>query len=285
VQRVRDGRPLLAFFGHHKCASSWITDIVAAVCAELGLRQVVVHADRDFGHDLQAFVDAQRADWLIYSNADWSRVQGLRSFRGFHVVRDPRDISVSAYYSHLYSHGVDAGWPELADYREQLKRLPKDEGLLAEIVRLRAEVESMRTWDYGDARILELKMEDLTADPYPYFLRIFEFLGLVDDRRLTLARRALYAPHKAMRVLGKLTGLPFPSLFARLPAERVLGIVWENDFRKKAGGRRQGEEDTRSHYRKGVAGDWKNHFKAEHRAYFERHYRDALEKLGYERAP
>jgi hypothetical protein len=34
-----------------------------------------------------------------------------------------------------------------------------------------------------------------------------------------------------------------------------------------------------------VAGDWKNHFKAEHRAYFERHYRDALEKLGYERAP
>ncbi|MDZ7673816.1 MAG: sulfotransferase domain-containing protein [Acidimicrobiales bacterium] len=38
-----------------------------------------------------------------------------------------------------------------------------------------------------------------------------------------------------------------------------------------------GEEDVTSHLRKGVAGDWVNHFDAEHIEYFKAHYGDLLQ--------
>ena len=68
----------------------------------------------------------------------------------------------------------------------------------------------------------------------------------------------------------------------RLPVERLLGIVWENDFATKANGRAPGREDPRSHYRKGTAGDWRNHFTERHVSYFKEHFGDLLVTLGYE---
>ena len=44
----------------------------------------------------------------------------------------------------------------------------------------------------------------------------------------------------------------------------------------------RGIEDACSHYRKGVAGDWANHFKPQHKEYFKKNYNDVLLKLGYE---
>ena len=59
----------------------------------------------------------------------------------------------------------------------------------------------------------------------------------------------------------------------------------DNRFSNYAGGRKEGEENVSSHYRKGVAGDWKNHFKPEHVERFKELYGELLLKLGYEQAP
>ena len=53
-------------------------------------------------------------------------------------------------------------------------------------------------------------------------------------------------------------------------------------FKKLAGGRKKGEENIKSHYRKGVHGDWKNHLNDDHVAFFKEHYNELLIKLGYE---
>ena len=79
--------------------------------------------------------------------------------------------------------------------------------------------------------------------------------------------------------------MSFPVGPQKLPAERMLGIVWERDFKRLSGGRKVGQQDVKSHYRKGVPGDWKNHFKPEHVAHFKRHYNDLLLKYGYETNP
>ena len=62
----------------------------------------------------------------------------------------------------------------------------------------------------------------------------------------------------------------------------LLGYVFQNRYAKKAEGRKQGEEDVKSHYRKGVAGDWVNYFDEKHRRAFKEKYNDLLIKLGYE---
>jgi hypothetical protein len=278
-------RPLVAFFGHHRCGTTWLHGILADVCRELRLRHAYLHDADAFGHDLGAFIARRRLDAISYVNADPRALAGLGPHRAFHVVRDPRDVVVSCYFAHRYSHAVDARWPELRQHRALLERLPKDEGLLHELETLAWEFGCMRAWRYDDPDVLELRFEDLAAAPYEHLLRVFRFLGLADDGRLTIARRAALTLAKGLRTLEALAGgaLRVPVGPSRLPVERLLGIVWEHDFAHLSGGRAPGEEDPRSHYRKGVAGDWRNHFTAEHVARFTARYPRLLADLGYER--
>lgn len=64
-------------------------------------------------------------------------------------------------------------------------------------------------------------------------------------------------------------------------AERVEAAV-ERFSMKAQTGRKPGEEDARHHVRKGIAGDWKNHFTRECAEIFNHHAGDALVALGYE---
>jgi hypothetical protein len=279
-------RPLAVYFGHHKSASSWIEMIAKEVCRELRLRVAVVYDADKLDTDLGTFVRARRADFLAYSNANGAFVKQLPDFRGFHVVRDPRDMCVSAYFSHRNSHPTER-WPELAEHRKRLQEVPQDEGLFLEMEFSRRYFEDMRDWDADDPRILELKMEDVTADPYAHALRIFTFLGLADDEEFTAGKRAAYFFAKIARRVEHWGGYRFtlPVGPRLLPAERLLGIVWERDFRRLSGGRKQGDEDEKSHYRRGTPGDWRNHFKPEHVTRFKEQYNDVLLKYTYESDP
>ena len=54
-------------------------------------------------------------------------------------------------------------------------------------------------------------------------------------------------------------------------------------FEKLSGGRKSGEEDTESFYRKGIIGDWKNTFKPEDNEYFYQHAGELMNNLGYKK--
>ncbi|HYZ05733.1 MAG TPA: sulfotransferase domain-containing protein, partial [Rubrobacter sp.] len=53
-------------------------------------------------------------------------------------------------------------------------------------------------------------------------------------------------------------------------------------FEQLSGGRTQGEEASSSFYRKGIAGDWKNHFTEKDRRVFKEEAGELLIQLGYE---
>jgi Sulfotransferase domain len=59
-------------------------------------------------------------------------------------------------------------------------------------------------------------------------------------------------------------------------------IAEEFSFERQAG-RRPGEEDKRSFRRRGMVGDWRNHFNHEARELFDRYAGSELILLGYER--
>ncbi len=69
----------------------------------------------------------------------------------------------------------------------------------------------------------------------------------------------------------------------KIPYWKALNIIHNNRFSKLSKGRELSEEDKKSHYRKGVIGDWKNHFKESHKIFFKEKYGDLLIKLGYEK--
>ncbi len=62
------------------------------------------------------------------------------------------------------------------------------------------------------------------------------------------------------------------------PEAELRARIESLSFERKSGGRPD------SHYRKGVAGDWANHFDEEDRACFKKEFPDIVERLGYEPA-
>ncbi|NJO76387.1 MAG: sulfotransferase domain-containing protein [Leptolyngbyaceae cyanobacterium RM1_406_9] len=278
---MKHSSPLLGYFGHHKGATVWIRSIIKQVCKIVGLNHVAVSNVGAFNQDLAAFVDQNDIDFISYTNAKFEYVQPLEPFKGFHVIRDPRDIVVSAYFSHLRTHPIK-GWSELVEFRDRLHSVSKNEGLILEMDFRRKSFDDMYNWNYSSKYIKELKMEDLIQNPRKEFVDIFKYLELLKNSSfLELAvQRGLES--FAMFRRRQFKHSPKASTPDDISEQQLQKIVKANDFSVKSGGRKPGEEDLNSHFRKGIAGDWKNHFNQQHIDYFKEQYGDLLIKLGYE---
>jgi hypothetical protein len=70
-------------------------------------------------------------------------------------------------------------------------------------------------------------------------------------------------------------------LLGRVPQGTLENLVEQYSFEQLSSGRKRGEEDPGHHYRRGVPGDWKTHFGAEHRWLFAQRHDDLLSRYGY----
>jgi hypothetical protein len=131
VTRTQLAKVPFILFTHHKCASIWLGHLLERYCAAFNksffnrrMSGFAPPADRNF-------------DVLLFTNSDYQYcVQYFQPWLDsgsrppLHVIRNPLDIVVSAYYSHLATHPVNE-WPELARQRDVLRSLDKTSGMLA----------------------------------------------------------------------------------------------------------------------------------------------------------
>ena len=237
---------LLGFFGHHKCGSTWVYHVLRDIAATLDLPHLHAHGAYDFDRDLLAARNRHGFDLITYVNANYAYLKNI-AVRGVHVVRDPRDVLVSAYFSHRHSHPTD-GWPELAEFRPYLQSVSLESGLLLELDFCSGVMTNMMSWPRQADGILSYRFEDLIEDNRAGFRRILGHLDLVD----------------------------------KISMEDLDAIIDRWSFKKVSGGREPGETDSQHHYRKGVAGDWRHHFTPAVCWAFRRRYNELLLKLGYE---
>lgn len=285
------------YFGHHKCASQYVKAVFLRTTALLGMEPSRVdnfsarlplgyHAREPYRALLEehrARLLADPAEVLCLTNGDREAVSLLEQrgdYRGFHVIRDPRDLVVSAYFSHRYSHPIrsDGGW--IADFRRQLSAVPDVEsGLLLELEFNATVLADLGAWDYANPRVHETRFETLIAEPTAEFARIFEAL---DVRVPRWGLRSL-AGLVVDRWLWRSRHRPMP-LRTTLPAPVLRHVVAGHAFDRLAQGRQPGQEDAQHHYRKGVAGDWRTYFTPRVTAAFKERYGGLLIALGYERS-
>lgn len=251
-----------------------------------GRRSESLDNPRQYGGNLEAYRERQGIDFLFMRNARWGEVKAVPFVRGVHLIRDPRDILVSAYFSHRNSH-PEAGWPELVTHREALRALDMEEGLLREMDFSASVFEDIASWNYEDERVLELRFERLIADPYQTMLRAFSFLEVLREEDAdSCALMAVGAGEAFFRRMHRATArVPLPRYrLDGVPAEWFLRELYRNRFEKLAGGRRPGREDAHSHFRKGVAGDWRQYFSPRVRDVFEERYGRVIRALQYDSA-
>lgn len=173
------------------------------------------------------------------------------------IIRDGRDVATS-YAFHVLRHGDFAQFkPETREYLtalagQRLRGEPGDLPLFCHetiqfFARLWCRCVQGRTAGralFGD-RAMEIRYEDLLAEP-GRVAGVFEFLGV--------------STHPAV-------------------VERCIAA---NSFEALSKGRKRGEADISSHFRKGEAGDWVNHFTPHDRKVFAQVAGAQLIELGYE---
>ena len=242
--------PLIAYFGHHKCGTNWIRTILGEVAEASNLSYAKFSRLTEFDGLPAEHVATHGLQLLSWVNVDSSCLAGL-DYLGFHVVRDPRDVIASAYFSHLKTHNT-ANWPKLIPFREKLQTVTKEEGLLMEIKFCEKQWQRMEAWPTRNSRAMTVRLEDFGIAYRSRFKSIFDFVGLFDRG---------------------------------LSEDAFDEIMTRNAFQKRSGGRKHGEEDRSSHFRKGVHGDWRNHFNDDHVAAVKERLNDLLLKYEYETNP
>lgn len=162
----------------------------------------------------------------------------------FVVIRDLRDMLVSWYFSLKVSHGLTEG-TKVGDFRQVLNSLGFEDGLAYLMEHgLGDNANIQLSWLRAGEHVI--RYEDIIADEQGQFRHIFEFCGL------------------------------------KVPDDRRRALVEANSFEKKTG-RRKGEEKVESHHRKGIRGDWRNHFSPATTARFKEKFGTVLVETGYEK--
>lgn len=240
-------QPILAYLGHHRSGSTWIYRVFRELIVDqLGWKMLHAPGSWAFEGDLARAREREEFRFLALVNADFASVQGV-PLLAVHVVRDPRDLLVSAYFAHALSHPTD-NWPELARFRTLLGQVDQQTGLLLELEFCANVFEAMASFPRAVEGVLEMRYETLIEDPWSGFRRMFEHLGL--DRLVATAA--------------------------------LEDLVQRHRFENLSGGRGRGESDPTNHYRKGVAGDWRQEMTPAVRWAFESRFGTLLRRYGYE---
>jgi hypothetical protein len=193
-------------------------------------------------------IPTQRAVLAVF--ASYKRFNAIpkpERYRAFFVLRDPRDIVVSSYFSLRNSH---APMGDVLTARKDLQERPLKEGMLYTINRLS---------DTGLFGALRSWAQAPSAETF----ELFKYEDLTGERQLEEVDR-----------LMRHCGIPIP------PSE-LEALLTRRSFSKMRGARTG--RTVISHYRKGKAGDWRNYFDDEVYEAFTSATGDLVDVLGYPR--
>ncbi len=268
------------FFGQHKCASQWVTLLIERMCNELGWKSVCAYEEVVRAHGgLRALIEQEKPDFLIIPESTVEKANEIgESYRGFHIVRDPRDIVVSGYFSHMKSHPLskEGLTPE---HREQLRTLPMEAGIDLEIATLsRIPLRNLYQWEYDKPWIHETEFDRVTKAPLQEFTRILEFMEMTGEKNNLLFSMQCYY-NRVVRKIGLNVLRIRSETYSIHRMGRILKVLSFTNLKK---GRMKRLGQKTDHYRKGKTGDWRAHLTKQQEEEISRIFPGILEKLGYE---
>jgi hypothetical protein len=193
----------------------------------------------------QAFPIRTLVSNLYIDYISYQTIPKPKKYKTFFILRDPRDIVVSWYFSVKNSH------PEnylISQYRIELNKMTLQEGLKYSIEKLESAglFYAQKSWmNINEKTIKIFRYEDFTNDNYSFLNKVFNYLDI------------------------------------KISETELKNFSNKNKFEHFSGNRNPGTEDLSHHYRKGVAGDWLNYFDNTITDFFKKMTGDLLEITGY----
>jgi len=228
-----------------KAGSQWLRAIMKdpRVIQVTGLREFPQRR-YEWGEFVRSFPKKTVIPGLYISFELYDEIIKPNNYKTIYVIRDPRDIVVSWYFSMLKSHVLMG---KVGKYRSILKNLSFDEGIHFCIDALTIKFAQMRSWaiNCDDPNVKIYRFEDIIESPASSLKDIFLHFGIEIEDRLVTDILNDYSKEK-MR---------------------------ERDLNKR-------KNSMESHYRK-LSSSHKDAFTAEHYDHFYRVTGDLVKCFGY----
>lgn len=242
-----DGRACVLVNGSPKTGTTWMLKMITSVPGYRGVG--------NFGSDINRHREIYSGDVVHghhkYSEDLWEILQS-RDIKVILMVRDPRDQAVSRLF-HIKRSAAHR-------WHERFGEMSDDEALMAcitgqpDLPGVEAMLNLTYSWLSAGEKALCINYEALISNPVIEFCKVLKYLGMTPSEYLV---QAIITRNRFERlVVGKRFWQP-----ARKP----------------------GQADPNSHFRKGVVGDWKNHFTDVHKDKFKQLAGAQLIDLGYEK--
>ncbi len=179
---------------HHKTGTVWMDGVFKAIALDLGVQYV------DFRSQYECLGEALNKPFILLncdSNfREYSDILKRDDVRILHLVRDPRDVLISAMHYHQKSreswlHEPIPGYDNVT-YQRQLKALPtKFDRYIFEMEHSTAgTLRDVLSWQYDRANCFEARYEDLRQDVHlTYWRKIGAFLGFDETEQEISCRR------------------------------------------------------------------------------------------------
>ncbi len=183
---------------------------------------------------------------LYLTKYQFETVRVPEQWKRFVIIRDLRDTLVSAYFSLKFSHPIVRY--QMANVRSTLNSISQEEAFIY----------LMDEWLPACAKIQLSWLEGGE--------KVFRYEALLSNDVQTMTE-----------ILIRRCDL-------RISQDRLEEIVTANRFQKLTSGREPGDEDPKSHHRKGISGDWMNYFTPDVKRAFKARYGGVLIATGYEKS-
>jgi hypothetical protein len=236
--------PTIFHITHHKAGSQWVYQVLQDIAPDR-----IVPPRFKVSHFRQdPIIPGMIYPTLYIPRQDFECVEVPDNHIKFVIIRDLRDTFISLYFSVRVSHTLTSQsgleYDRIVKNRQVLAETDTENGLIHALSLLDVSVAIQSSWiDTGEFIV---RYEDLIMDELGQFQNIIKHCQIdVDDSRLK-------------------------------------DVIAANSFEARAG-RKRGEEDVRSHFRKGIAGDWQNYFTDKIKAEFKERFGDILISTGYEK--
>ena len=231
---------------HHKTGTVWMDGVFKAIADDVGAKYI------DFRSEYARLDEVLEEPFILFNYdsefRDYAHILDREDVRIMHLIRDPRDVLISAMHYHKKSteswlHTPVPGYNNVT-YQRRLRELKtRFEQYVFEMEHSTAgTLRGMLAWKYDRANCFEARYEGLRQDlDLACWTRIAEFLGFDETERQSCRLRFWQN-----------------SLFGGLP--------------------RLGNK----HVRSGDIGQWKREFDRDLAYSFIDHFPDVLQTLGYE---
>jgi hypothetical protein len=205
--------PSILHFSVNKAATQYVKELLAKVGIENGMTTVHLHGysfNSDFpfldhlsADEMQQYAYLFKPKGYIYSvfGGPIENIPNMDAFRTVLMVRDPRDVLTSMYYSSAYSHAVPAATGDKRDYflerRTHTRQISIDQFVLENAERERAIYQR-----YTDLFIRQhsnlhlIRYEEMIADFDAWFNSLLEYCQLEISPSL---RQTLYTEAEKVR--------------------------------------------------------------------------------------